>query len=312
MEGYEGTSVLVTGSTGFLAQHLVPELLDKGAKVTGISLEKKPDINLKNFFHITLDLKDKDSLNKEIKKINPKKIFHLAAYPDKDSIFENTDKCIQNNIQGTLNLIHSLEGIDYDSFIHMGSYKEYSGSEIPFKEANALFPISSYAISKVCAEMFCKAYHQLYGLPLISLRFPTIYGPMQPDQNLIPHLIKSCLTGSQLELTKGAQKRELIYISDIIDALMNASLSKKAHGEVINIGTNKEHSLKEIVNLVLELTHSKIKVLWGAIPYRKNEIWSMLGDNKKAQELLGWKPKVSLTEGLVKTIDYYKNAAKKD
>lgn len=312
MEDYKGITVLVTGSTGFLAQHLVPELLGKGAKVVGMSLEKKPNRNFKNFSHINLDIKDKNGLNKAIKKINPKKIFHLASYPDKEPTFENTDECIQNNIQGTLNLIHSLDNIDYDSFVHMGSYKEYSGNNTPFKETDALFPISSYAISKACTEMFCKAYHQIYGLPLISLRFPTIYGPKQPDQNLMPYLIKSCLAKSQLKLTKGAQKRELIYISDVIDAMINASLSKKTHGEIINIGTSKEYSLREIVNLVLKLTHSKINPLWGAIPYRKNEIWSMRGDNKKARKLLKWNPKVGLTRGLAKTINHYKNAAKKN
>jgi len=312
VKDYKGITVLVTGSTGFLARHLVPELLGKGAKVVGISLEKSPNQNLKNFSYINLDLKDKDRLKDAIKKIRPQKIFHLAAYPDKEPTFENTDECIQNNIQGTLNLIHALDNIEYDSFINIGSYKEYSGSNVPFKETDALFPVSSYAISKACTEMFCKAYHQIYGLPIISLRFSTIYGPGQPYQNLIPYLVKSCLAKSQLKLTKGAQKRELIYISDIIDALVSASSSRNAHGEIINIGTNKEYSLREIVNLVLKLTNSKIKPQWGAVPYRKNEIWSMRGDNKKAQKLLKWKPKIGLTQGLVKTINYYKNAAKKN
>ena len=311
---WKGKRVLVTGAAGFLARHLIPELLGRGANVTGLSLEKAPSQNpqTKNFSYINLDLKDKNSLKDAMKKIRPQKIFHLAAYPDKEAAFENTDECIQNNIQGTLNLIHSLDNTSYDSFIHIGSYKEYSGSKIPFKETDALFPISSYAISKACAEMFCRAYHQLYGLPLILLRFPAIYGPEQPGQNLIPYLIKSCLSGSQLKLTKGEQKRESIYISDVIDALLKASLSRKAHGEIINIGTNKEHTIREIVNLIINLTNSKIKPAWGAIPYRKNEIWNMKGDNKNAQKILGWKPKTSLRQGLIKTINYYKNAQGKN
>ncbi len=306
----QGERVLVTGAAGFLAQHLIPELLGSGAIVTGISLEKNPSQipRAKNFSYISLDLKDKISLKEEIKNIKPQKVFHLAAYPDKEAVFENTDECVQNNIQGTLNLIHALSNINYDSFVHIGSYKEYSGSKTPFRETDALFPISSYAISKACAEMFCIAYHQIYGLPLIMLRFPTIYGPKQPDQNLIPCLIKSCLSNSKLKLTKGQQKRELIYISDIIDAMLKASSSKNAHGQIINIGTNQEHTIREIVNLIINLTNSKIKPEWGAIPYRKNEIWSMKGDNKKAMKLLSWKPKISLRQGMVKTISYYKNA----
>jgi nucleoside-diphosphate-sugar epimerase len=308
MSDWSDIRVLVTGATGFLAQHLIPELLNRGSKVAGLSLGKQSNLNLKNFSYINIDLKDKNKLRKVIKKINPEKIFHLAAYPDKDPTFENTDQCIQNNIQGTLNLIHSLGKIDYGSLVHIGSYKEYSGSSMPFKESDAIFPVSPYAISKACAEMYCKAYHELYGFPLVSLRFPTIYGPKQPAKNLVPYLIMSSLNNSQLKLTKGEQKRELIYVSDVMDAMINASLSKRAQGEIINVGTNKEHTLKEIVNTVVKLTKSKIKPVWGAIPYRKNEIWSMRGDNGKAKKLLDWKPKTGLKQGLIKTIDYYKNA----
>src|SRR3989344_1534124 len=169
--------VLVTGATGFLAKHLIPALLEKGAKVEGMSLEKNYNPNLKNFSYTHADLKDKKRLNEEIRKIQPKIIFHLAAYPDQEPTFENTDNCIQNNIRGTLNLIHSLADTGFESFIHIGSYKEYSGNKTPFKETDAVFPLSAYAISKACAEMFCNAYNKIYGLPLISLRLPTAYGP---------------------------------------------------------------------------------------------------------------------------------------
>lgn len=311
MESYRSTTVLVTGATGFLSSHLVPALLDKGANVTGLSLEKRHYPALKNFSYIHADLKDKDKLKETVRKIEPSIIFHLAAYPNEEPTFENTDNCIQNNIQGTMNLIHSLKGISFDSFIHIGSYKEYSGNKTPFRETNTIFPMSSYAISKACTEMFCKAYHQIYGLPLVSLRLPAVYGPGQSDKNLIPYLIKSSLSGHPLRLTKGEQKRELIYISDVIDALIMASINKKACGEIINVGTNKEYRLKEIVKLILSLSNSRIKPEFGAIPYRKNEIWNMKGDNSKARSILNWEPKIGLKEGLVKTITYYKNVQEK-
>ena len=304
--------VLVTGATGFLARHLIPVLLENGAKLVGMSLEKDYNLNLKNFSYTYVDLKDKKRLNEEIKKIKPKIIFHLAAYPDKEPTFENTDSCIQNNIQGTLNLIHSLRDTGFESFIHIGSYKEYSGTKLPFKETDAVFPISSYAISKACTEMFCKAYYKIYGLPIILLRLPTVYGPGQSEQNLVPYLIKSSLAGNTLKLTKCEQKRELIYVSDAVDALLKAGVSKEAYGEIINIGTGEEYTLKEVVNMVLRLTNSKTKPEFGAVPYRKNEIWSMRGDNSKAKSILKWEPKTSMEEGLITTIASYKNDSGKN
>ena len=308
MEAYKNTTVLVTGATGFLARHLIHSLLSRGADVIGLSLEKKISGSPKNFSYFQADLKNKKEVNLIIKKTWPKKIFHLAAYPDKEPTFENTGRCIQNNVLGTLNLIHSLKNAPYDSFIHIGSYKEYYGNKAPYKETDPIYPVSPYAISKACAEMLGKAYYELYDKPFTSIRLPTIYGPAQSRQNLIPHLITACLNNNPLKLTKGEQGRELIYVSDAIEALQKAALNKKAYGEIINIGTNEEHKLKEIVNLVLELTNSKVKPEFGAIPYRKHELWHMRGDNKKAQKLLNWRPKVGIRQGLMQTIEYYKNA----
>lgn len=305
---YKNSTILVTGATGFLARHLIPILLKKDAEVVGLALEKKFPRKLKNFSYVQADLKNKKELNAIIKKISPKKIFHLASYPDREAIFENTDKCIQDNIQGTLNLIHSLNNVSYDSFINMGSYKEYYGNRTPYKETDAIFPISAYAISKACIEMFGRAYYELYGMPITLLRMSTIYGPGQSKQNFVPYLINACLRGTSLRLTKGKQGRELIYISDAIGALEKAASNKKTNGEIINVGTNEEHNLKEIVNLVLKLTNSKVKPEFGAVPYRKHELWHMKGDNDKAQQLMKWKPKVSLKQGLIRTINYYKNA----
>jgi len=143
---------------------------------------------------------------------------------------------------------------------------------------------------------------------MISIRLSTIYGPNQPDKNLISYLIKSCIERKTLKLTKGEQKRDLLYVSDAIEALEKASLNSKAHGEIINVGSNEEYSLREIIKLVEKLTNSKIEPEWGAIPYRKNEIWRMKGDVSKAKSILGWEPKTSLEQGLKKTIEGYKNA----
>ena len=301
-------NVLVTGATGFIAQHLISDLLEKGAQVKGVSLAGHHNINHKNFLYFCADIRDKDKIQGIIKEAEPEIVFHLAAYPDGAPTFKNTDECIQNNIQGTLNIIHSLKDIKLRSFIHIGSYKEYSLNSIPFKEDDSLSPLSSYAISKASAEMFCMSYHKLHGYPITCVRFPTLYGPMQPSQNLIPYLIQSALSQAEIKLTKGEQKRELLYISDAVRALEIIALTEKANGEILNIGTSIEHSIKEIVEMVLKLTDSKTKPLFGAVQYRENEIWRMKGSIKKAKKLLGWKPGVSIEKGLKHTIEFYKDA----
>ena len=307
MKSFNDARVLVTGSNGFIASHLIPDLLNAGAKVTGISLGSKPRRSFKNFSYYSVDLSNKKELNALIRKIRPEKIFHLAGYLSTSLTFDNTDKCIRNNIQATVNLIHALESVPYDAFIYIGSYEEYSGNKIPFKETDGLYPISPYAVSKASAEMFCKAYQRLFGFPITLVRLALTYGPGQQEDGLLAYVIKSCLAKTPPELTGGEQKRELIYVSDVVDALQKIALNEKLHGEIINVGTGVEHSLRDVVNLALKLMQSGITPKWGVVPYRKHEIWSMLGSTAKARRVLNWKPKVSLSEGLAKTISSYKN-----
>ena len=292
---------------------MIRELIKRGAKVYAFVRAKTDRINELSGEIVVYDVELTNfvKIKEIIGEVQPlEKIYHLAAYPDMKPSFQNTNSTIQVNIQGTMNLLHALADVDYDAFVHIGSYKEYGNTEVPYKENQQLDPTSPYAVSKAAAEMYCKVYYMIYKYPIVMLRLPTVYGPNQDTNLLIPGTILACLQKKNIEMTKGEQKREVIYVSDIVEAVIKASLKKKAIGEIINVGTGVEYSVREIVLKIIDLMENPIEPIFGALPYRDTEIWHIGGDNSKAREILNWEPKVSLEEGLKKAVEWYTNHAK--
>ena len=303
--------VLVTGISGFICSHLARRLLEEGAEVHGLVRENSNlwrirDIKNRINLHYA-DLRDSESVRKAVQDIKPKKIFHLAAYVDVSRSFEVMDEMIEVNIKGTLNLLRALDGADYDCFINTGTCEEYGDNLVPFREDQIPNPVSPYSTSKVSTTLFCKMLYKTMGLPIITLRPFLTYGPMQESNMLIPSVIKRAINRERFEMTAGEQTREFNYVDDIVDGFIKASVTKKAIGEIINIGNGKEYRIKDVVVKILNIMGNPIEPLIGALPYREGETMHFYCDNTKARELLSWNPKVSLDEGLKKTIDWSKN-----
>ncbi len=303
--------VLVTGISGFICSHLARRLLEEGAEVYGLvrrssNLWRIHDIKNQINLHY-VDLRDFESVRKVVLDIEPQKIFHLAAYVDVSRSFEVMDEMIEVNIKGTLNLLRALDGIDYDCFINTGTCEEYGDNPVPFREDQVPSPVSPYSASKVSTTLFCQMLHKTMGLPIITVRPFLTYGHMQESNMLISSVIKKAVKRERFEMTEGEQTREFNYVDDIVDGFIKASVTKKAIGEIINICNGKEYKIKDVVVKILNIMGNPIEPLIGALPYRKGETMHFYCDNTKAKELLDWNPKVSLDEGLEKTINWYKN-----
>jgi len=252
-----------------------------------------------------VDLRDFLKVKQVVRDIEPHKVFHLAAYVDVSRSFDIIEEMIDINVKGTINLLRALEGINYDSFINTGSSEEYGDNPTPFREDQIPNPVSPYSASKASTTLFCRMLHKTMGLPIITLRpFPT-YGPGQESKMLIPELIRSMMQGRALKMTPGEQTRDFIYIEDVIDGFIKASICSKAKGEIINIGSGREYKIKDVVKLTVRLMRASITPEMGALPYRPGEAWHFYCDNSKAKSILGWEPRVELEDGLQRTIDWH-------
>jgi len=322
---------LVTGATGFIGSHLAERLVAEGAEVT---LSVEPGASQANVASILdrvrvheVDLRDGQMVRQLVRECQPSRIYHLAAVGVTEPGVDPT-LAVQVNVMGTLNLLEALRETDCNCFINTGTCYEYGhhtppppappnfgGLENPVPpkvggpggqhEDQMVDPINAYAASKSAAWLFCNMYHKTHGFPIVTVRPFTAYGPRQSKRALIPQTIISALRGEDFEMTSGEQTRDFTYVDDVVEGYIRASLSEKAIGQTINLGTGEERPIKEVVLKVLELMGHPVRPLIGALPYRPREIWRLYSDSSKARDLLGWQPQVSLEDGLKRTIEWY-------
>ena len=309
---YYGKTVLVTGAAGFIGSHLVRALVHAGAKVIALICKGENPWRLtrltRQIHLLEADISDRLSLERCLKSVKPKTIFHLAAHTDNRRGFDPVEKALQVNVLGTVNLIRSLAGLEFDVFVFTGSAEEYGGGyPSPLNETYPPKPLSAYSASKSAAMIFCDMLARQEDLPITYIRPFLAYGPAQEDRMFIPQLILSALKGRDFSMTHGKQTREFTYVEDLVDGYMKAGATRKALGEVVNLGTGRDYPLVEVARLTMDLMGNPVRLLTGRVPYRKNEIWKYQCDNSKARQLLNWEPKTDLRTGLKKTIQWYES-----
>ncbi len=308
--------ILITGGAGFVGTNLIQKLLDLGC--ININLIIKNSTSLKNLNNILgkiklhkVDLLDKDSLQKVVHKINPSIIVHLAtysAYRDQTAALD----MIKTNIEGTLNLLMSSKNIDYDIFINTGSSSEYGIKEKPMSENDILEPISFYAATKASATLLCQVFAKEHKKPIVTLRPFSVYGPNEEEKRFIPTIIKAIIENKQIKLTSGKQRRDFIYIQDVVDIYIKTlSLGNKLSGQVLNMGTGIEYTNDEVVQTLFKVTGKKVKIEKGAFPKRLWDTAHWIADISKTKKLLKWKPKFTLEKGLKKTYEWKVNEYEK-
>ena len=283
---------MITGAGGFLGSQLVKRL----------NTEKNYDL-----FTDRIDLLDPRELKSAINEIKPDVVFHLASYVNLSRDFLTAKKCIDANINGTLNLLEALRNCPPSKFIFTSTEEVYNGASIPFSENQTLDPPSPYSVSKIASEYLCKLYTKELDFSLIIFRLATFYGPENPTHRLIPQIIINALNNNDILLNSGEKKRDYLYVNDAVDALEKAiKKTQKEKIEIINLGGGKLYTLRDLVNKVMAITNSKSKIIYDAYPDRVMEADEWLLDIKKAEKILGWKPKTTLDEGLQNTIAYFK------
>ena len=310
--------VLVTGAAGFIGSHLTRRLVSEGAEVHALSDEvssvyptRLVDLRGKITLHEG-NVADRTAMEAIAKDVRPRIVFHLAAYTHVGKSWYRVDECIQSNIQGTVNLLLALDGTGYDRFIYTGTSEIYGDIDVPFREDAKVNPISPYAVSKYAGERFCRMYQQGLGWPIVLVRPFNAYGPAQSPDRIIPETIVRSMRKQELLLTTGRQTREFNYVEDIAEGYVRLATTPGIEGELFNIGGGEEVTIRECVEVIVELLGRPIEPKFGALEHRPNEIWRMYCDSTKARDTLGWRPKHTLREGLAKTIAWYETELSKN
>lgn len=304
--------VLVTGGSGFIGSHLVNRLLKDGADVAvtvrygNVMKNERLRHCWDNIQVIEADLRNRGALA-TVADFAPEVVFHLAAYNHVGQSFVQVEECFDVNAKGTANLLDTCSK-SVEKFVYMSTSEVYGyQTEVPFTESMCAQPISPYAITKYAGELYCHMKQRIGGEPAIAiLRCFNTFGPYQSAKAVIPELIIKCLRGESVKTTKGEQTREFNYVSNIVDGLILAAACKEGFDGPVNIAAGEEVSIRDLVNKIAELTGTQAKIDIGALAYRPTEIWRMYADSARARDILGWRPEISLEEGLKLTIEWFR------
>lgn len=307
------TSILITGATGFVGANLTRKFLD-GKHTISILTRKESnlwrlhDVIDKIDVHI-VDMSDKTSLCNTINDIQPDFAYHLATYGGYP-FQQELDTIAQNNIISSVNFMDALEKCgNIKKVINFGSSSEYGPKSKPMKVDDATKPITAYGITKLAQTLFAKYFFAYRRLPIVTLRLFSVYGPFEEPGRLIYDIMIALVKKKGLKLSSPHPRRDFIYVDDVIGAIQKATEITGIEGEVFNIGSGIEHSVKDVIDIASNIADTKIELSWGANEKKRsfdtNTKWQ--ADIDKTTKMLGWKPSTTLMHGLLKTYQWYIN-----
>jgi len=252
---------------------------------------------------ITGDVTDAASVKAAVQLARPEIVFHLASTAFNASL--PAEQHFQVIVIGTLHLLEALREFPIKRLVVAGTTAEY-GSGSMLREDHPLNPATILGAAKANASLLVQTFARLYGLPATILRLFMPYGPWESPRRLIPNTILSALKGNDVAMTAGEQQRDFIYIDDVVDAFVLAAERDVPSGSAFNIGSGAGIPIRNVVKLILEMMGNPVKVLLGAVPTRPDEIMEMSADISMARRVLGWEPRVSLADGLNRSIAWYR------
>ena len=297
------TRVLVTGCAGFIGSHLVDRLLQRDNDVIGIDCftdyypEEQKLANLSralNNERFTLIRQDILGMRR-FPRVDH--VFHLAAQPGvRASWGANFATYTKNNVEATQRLLEFYRSTELESFIYSSSSSVYGDAELPMREDARPLPVSPYGVTKLAAENLCYLYWKNYGVPVVSLRYFTVYGPRQRPDMAIHRFVYAILHEREIQVYgDGEQLRDFTFVDDVIEALELAAQSDKK-GEVFNIGGGQTISVNALIRSIESLVGKKARVRY--IERQKGDARDTLADAAKATRLLSWSPHTDLESGL--------------
>ena len=317
------TKIFLTGAEGFIGSHLAEKLIKKGHDLTCLILYNSfnswgwldhADNKIKKEIRvITGDIRDEFLIKNQLKK-NVDVVINLAALIGIPYSYRAPKSYFDTNAMGLLNILNSALNSNIKKIIHTSTSEVYGSPKyIPIDEKHLVSAQSPYAASKVAADQIALSYNKSFNSPVTILRPFNTFGPRQSLRAIIPTIITQILNKKVLKLGSLYPTRDLTYIDDTTDAFLCALNKKKDIGEIINIGSGFEISIKELVRKISKIIGYRIDIEkdFKRVRPKKSEVDRLFANNKKAKKILNWSPKLSnksdFENSLKKTIEWFTN-----
>lgn len=308
------TKVLVTGADGFIGSHLTEALLSAGYQVRALSYYNSfndwgwlEGINNPDLEVVSGDVRDPDFCRHITRGCSL--VFHLAALIAIPYSYVAPDSYVDTNIRGTLNMLQAARDCNVERIVVTSTSEVYGTAlYVPIDENHPRQPQSPYSATKIGADALAKSFYNAFELPVVIARPFNTYGPRQSARAIIPTIITQIAAGHrEIKVGDLTPTRDFNFVTDTAAGFIALATAPGIEGREINIATGREVTMEETLHTIARLMGAEIK--WVTDPERirpsKSEVRRLLGDNKLITSLTDWRPRVSLEEGLSKTIDWF-------
>lgn len=309
--------ILVTGADGFIGSHLTEYLVDNGYQVRAFCyynsfnswgwLDSLPDSTLERIEIFTGDIRDPNGVRTAMKDIDI--VFHLAALIAIPFSYHSPDSYVDTNIKGTLNVLQAARDCRVKRVLVTSTSEVYGTAQyVPIDEKHPRQPQSPYSASKIGADCMAESFYRSFDLPVTIVRPFNTYGPRQSARAIIPTIITQLLSGkTEISLGDLRPTRDLLYVLDTVKGFVEIARSEKTIGEDVNIATNSEISMKNLVNLIRDEINPDAKVITDDERLRpeRSEVFRLFGSNSKISEMTSWVPEYNLKQGIRETITWF-------
>lgn len=310
----KGENVLVTGAGGFIGSHLVEALVGKGCNVTAFVhynsfnrwgwLDCMPKEVIKSINVFSGDVRDPHGVKKAME--HARVVYHLAALIGIPYSYHSPDVYVDTNVKGTLNVLQAARELGVEKIVHTSTSEVYGTAQfVPITEDHPVNPQSPYAASKAGADFLALSFYRSFNTPVTIIRPFNTYGPRQSARAVVPTIITQILSGQRkINLGSLTPTRDLNFVKDTVRGFIRASEVNGDLGEVINIGTKHEISVGDLTKLIAREIGTEVDILSDKERLRpeKSEVERLLADNRKAIDILDWRPHYTLEQGIRETI----------
>ncbi|MCH7561163.1 MAG: SDR family NAD(P)-dependent oxidoreductase [Thaumarchaeota archaeon] len=303
--------VLVTGGAGFIGSEIVRQLHSLGAKIIvfdNYSSGRSRYINkIPNVSQVRGSVTNLSKVNDVVNKSDY--VINLAALPFIPDSFYYPGEFFKVNAEGTINVaMAAIKSKRIKGFVHISTSEVYgSAKTVPMSEDHPTLPQSTYAASKLAGERAIFTLHKEHGLPAVIIRPFNSYGPRITQPYIIPEIISQIFHNKNfVKLGNIESSRDFTFVSDTAGGIISSLTKDKAIGETINVGSNTSYKIKYLVMQIAKSLGQNVKIKIDKKRFRPFDVQKLVCDYRKARKLLDWTPKISLDEGLTKTIEWMK------
>lgn len=297
-------NIVITGSTGFVGQHLVPKLINKGYQILEITIE--PEVSEKLYGNKTkkyLITDDQEPFVSILEEFNPDVVIHLASFLTSADDYHTLQKLLNTNIVFYCRLLDALKNTKLKLFVNTGTFAEYFGGDGVFD------PAYLYSATKTASRSFLDYYSKVFSFKQATVVPYTIYGGKDTQKKIIDLIYDSIGSATPLDLSPGEQVLDFIHVDDVTEFYVKIIENIELLPQKVNfqLGTGVGHTLKQVTALIEEITQQKANINWGGKPYRNSDVMYAVANNFEQSIQIKWEASVSLQEGIENFINIKAN-----